>query len=109
MLSGFKPYSLEPSHLIVHFFRRLIEMEQEVAMRICLIVGLIVATLYVGSEPANARGKGAWCARTNTGAGRIQENCGFNSVEACRRWITGGNRGFCSRNPAYQKRQSSER
>jgi uncharacterized protein DUF3551 len=74
-----------------------------------LIGGLIVATLCAGLEPANARGKGAWCARTNTGAGRVQENCGFSSVEACRRWVTGGNRGFCSRNPAYKERQSSER
>ena len=73
-------------------------------MRIFLIGSLIVAALYTGSEPASARGKGAWCARTNTGAGRVQENCGFNSVDACRRWVTGGNRGFCSRNPAYKKR-----
>ena len=39
-----------------------------------LIGGLIAATLYTGSEPANARGHGAWCARTNTGANRVQEN-----------------------------------
>ena len=38
-----------------------------------LIGGLIVATLCAGLEPANARGKGAWCARTNTGAGRVGE------------------------------------
>ena len=74
-----------------------------------LICGLIAATLYAVSEPATARGNGAWCARTNTGAGRVQENCGFKSIEACRRWVTGGNRGFCSQNPAYKKRQSSER
>lgn len=82
----------------------------EVTMRVLFLIGgLIVATLCAGLEPANARGKGAWCARTNTGAGRVQENCGFNSVDACRRWVTGGNRGFCSRNPAYKERQSSER
>jgi hypothetical protein len=65
----------------------------EVFMRVSFLIGgLIVAALYTGSEPANARGNGAWCARTSTGAGRVQENCGFNSVEACRRWVTGGNR-----------------
>lgn len=42
-----------------------------------LICGLIAATLYAGFEPTTARGNGAWCARTNTGAGRVQENCGF--------------------------------
>ena len=52
-------------------------------MRISFLIGgLIVAALCTGSEPANARGKSAWCARTNTGAGRVQENCGFNSIEA---------------------------
>jgi hypothetical protein len=78
-------------------------------MREILIGGLIVVGLYASSEPANARGNGAWCARTNTGAGRVEENCGFSSIEACRRWVTGGNRGFCSRNPAYKKRQSFDR
>jgi ribosome modulation factor len=69
-----------------------------------LIAGLIVVSLYAGLEPASARGHSAWCARTNTGAGRVQENCGFKTIEACRRWVTGGNRGFCSPNPAYRKR-----
>ena len=66
-----------------------------------LIAGLIVAAICAGLEQANARGHGAWCARTNTGAGRVQENCIFNSFEACRRTVISGNRGFCSRNPAY--------
>jgi hypothetical protein len=74
-----------------------------------LIAGLIVAAFYAGPEPANARGHGAWCARTNTGMGRVQENCGFNSVEACRRWVISGNRGFCSRNPAYNPSRKKKR
>ena len=82
-------------------------MKQGWPMRICLIVGLIVATLCTRSEPANARGRGAWCARTNTGAGRVEENCGFVSIETCRRWVLGGNRGFCSPNPAYQARKKT--
>ena len=78
-------------------------------MRVSLLIcGLIAAALYTGSEPAAARGHGAWCARTNTGAGRVEENCGFMSIETCRRWVTGGNRGFCSPNPAYRKRRSTE-
>jgi hypothetical protein len=81
-------------------------------MRVSVLIGgLIVATLYLGLESASARRAqvGAWCARVNTGANRVQENCTFDSVEACRRTVLSGNRGFCSRNPAYKKRRSSER
>ena len=79
-------------------------------MRVLFVItGLIVAALYAGLESANARGKGAWCARTNTGASRVQDNCGFSSVEACRRWVISGNRGFCTPNPAFKRRQSSGR
>ena len=44
--------------------------------------------------------EGAWCARENIG-GSIQEDCTFNSFEACRRLVIQGNRGFCTQNPAY--------
>ena len=64
-----------------------------------LVCSLIVATIYAGLETANA---GAWCSQLNTGAGRIEENCGFASEEACRRTVLAGNRGFCIGNPAYQ-------
>ena len=66
-----------------------------------LIGGLIVASmaLCASLEPANAQG--AWCAQTSTGAGRVEENCIFNSFEACRRTVISGNRGFCTQNPAF--------
>ncbi len=72
-----------------------------------LLAGLIVVvpvSLCAGAAPAYA---GAWCARVDAGAGRIDENCGFNSFEACRRTVLSGNRGFCTRNPAYRKKRSS--
>ena len=31
----------------------------------------------------------------------IDENCIFNSFEACRRTVISGNRGFCTQNPAF--------
>jgi hypothetical protein len=72
-----------------------------------LIVGLVIfASVSLCAGPASAK-TFAWCARTNTGAGRIQENCGFNSIEACRRAVISGNRGFCAQNPAYRKRRHS--
>ncbi len=66
-----------------------------------LIGGLIVVSIGLSAslEPANAQG--AWCARTSTGAGRVEENCIFNSFEACRRTVISGNRGFCTQNPAF--------
>ena len=45
--------------------------------------------------------EGRWCARENTGAARIEENCQYDSFEACRRAVIQGNRGFCTENPAY--------
>ena len=71
-----------------------------------LIAGLIIFVpvgLCAGSASANAA---AWCARVDAGAGRIEENCIFNSFEACRRTVLSGNRGFCTQNPAYRRKRS---
>ena len=45
--------------------------------------------------------EGPWCARTDSGAGRIEEDCTFNSFEACRQMVISGNRGSCTQNPAF--------
>ena len=45
--------------------------------------------------------EGRWCAREDIGAGRVEENCHYDSFEACRRSVVQGNRGFCTENPAY--------
>ena len=83
-------------------------------MRVSCLIGALIVVAPIGLcaclEPANAFDflfgtrrpyEGAWCARTNTGAGRIEENCVFDSLEACRRTTISGNRGFCSPNPAF--------
>jgi hypothetical protein len=78
-----------------------------------LIGGLILSVAMSGSAgPASADAldaivgtrhpyEGPWCARANTGGGRIDEDCTFNSLEACRRTVINGNRGFCTPNPAF--------
>ena len=83
-----------------------------------LIAALVVAApigLYAGSasaqyfegqsilfgRPHGSVYEGRWCARESTGGGRIDEDCTFDSFEACRRLVVQGNRGFCSPNPAY--------
>jgi hypothetical protein len=45
--------------------------------------------------------EGRWCARADTGGGRVEEECTFDSFEACRRLVVQGNRGFCTQNPAF--------
>ena len=71
---------------------------------ICAAIGLCAPAwanafdlLFGTRQPS----QGAWCARTNTGAGRVDENCIFDSFEACRRTVISGNRGFCTQNPAF--------
>ena len=46
--------------------------------------------------------EGRWCAHENIGGGTVQEDCSFNSFEACRRLVIQGNRGFCGQNPAFR-------
>jgi hypothetical protein len=48
--------------------------------------------------------EGAWCALQDTGAGRVEEDCTFDSFEACRRLVISGNRGSCTQNPAFTGR-----
>ena len=40
-------------------------------------------------------------APARTSAAAIEEDCTFDSFEACRRLVIQGNRGFCTQNPAF--------
>jgi hypothetical protein len=90
----------------------------------CLIAALVVAApIALGSGPASANAfdilfgnrhpyEGPWCAQMDTGAGRVEEDCTFDSFEACRQMVISGNRGFCMRNPAftgYEQRPASKK
>lgn len=44
--------------------------------------------------------QGQWCAYRDTGAGRVEEDCSFDSFEACRREAL-RDRGYCVQNPGY--------
>ena len=37
----------------------------------------------------------------NTGVGRVEEDCTFESFEACRQMVISSDRGFCTQNPAF--------
>jgi hypothetical protein len=49
--------------------------------------------------------QGRWCAYKDTGAGRVEEDCSFDSFEACRREAL-LDRGYCVQNPGYVARPS---
>ena len=76
-----------------------------VAAPLGLCAGSASAQMFEDQSPLFGRRhgyvyEGAWCARENIG-GSIQEDCTFDSFEACRRLVIQGNRGFCTQNPAY--------
>ena len=45
--------------------------------------------------------KAAWCANLNSGAGRVEEDCSFNSFAACQRALGNPINGFCTQNYVY--------
>ena len=55
----------------------------------------------IGGRPLGSGYQGRWCAQQNIGGGAVQEDCSFDSFEACRRLVIQGNRGFCTQNPAF--------
>ena len=76
-----------------------------------LIAALVVAVpLGLASGPASAQffegqglfggrpntPKGPWCANSNSGADRVEEDCSFTSLAACQRALVNPNSGFCT-------------
>jgi hypothetical protein len=77
-----------------------------VAAPAVLCAGSASAQFFEGQSVLFGRShvyQGPWCAYNNTGADRVEEDCSFNSFEACSR-EAGLNRGFCTQNPAYAGR-----
>ena len=77
-----------------------------IAAPIGIAAGTASAQVFDGQGPISGRRwgsvyEGRWCAREDIG-GDIHEDCTFDSFEACRQLVIGGNRGFCTQNPAWQ-------
>lgn len=77
-----------------------------VAAPIGLSAGSASAQFFQDQGPLSGRRhgnvyEGAWCAREQSGGDRVEEDCTFDSFEACRRLVAQGNRGFCTPNPAF--------
>ena len=77
-----------------------------VATPAVLCAGSASAQFFEGQSVLGGRihvYQGRWCAYNNTGADRVEEDCSFNSFEACQREAS-LNRGFCTQNPGYAGR-----
>ena len=66
-----------------------------------LVLALASSATALPFAPARAQiiGHAPWCAVSDTGAGRIESDCEYYSIEECRPNLIGGNRGICLPNP----------
>jgi hypothetical protein len=71
--------------------------------RILLLIGAAAAALSFGILPGQAAyiGNAPWCAVVNVGAGDLEWDCEYGSIETCRPNVIAGNRGFCQLNPYF--------
>jgi hypothetical protein len=76
-------------------------------MRVTLATAAVAAALFFQVPASRAYfGDGPWCALTDTGFNNIEEDCTYRSIEACRRNVIAGNRGFCNPNPRWRGRNT---
>ena len=70
-------------------------------MRLLSLGLAIAAAVSVASCESSSRiPEGPYCA-VHTGLNTLSENCYMPSLDACRREVIAGNRGFCRPNPRY--------
>jgi hypothetical protein len=71
-------------------------------MRVALSIAAVSAVLCFGgpSHAANY-GNAPWCALMETGAGAVDRDCQYWTVDECYPNVLGGNRGVCVRNPYW--------
>ncbi|MBO0717371.1 MAG: DUF3551 domain-containing protein [Rhizobiales bacterium] len=71
--------------------------------RVRFLLVAVSAALSFAVSPADAAyiGNAPWCAVVNVGAGDVEWDCEYGSIEACRPNVIAGNRGFCQINPYY--------
>jgi uncharacterized protein DUF3551 len=76
--------------------------------RIVLAVAALAAVLCFASAPSQAGtyGDAPWCAVQNLGMGAVEWDCEYATAAACAPMVTGGNRGFCNRNPYFAEERA---
>src|ERR1019366_8811019 len=70
-------------------------------IRLMLAVAALTAALCLNVPASQAYGDAPWCAVVSIGAGDVEWDCHYYSVEECVPNVLAGNRGFCNHNPAW--------
>jgi hypothetical protein len=73
----------------------------KIIIRMMLAFGALAAALCFNIPTSQAYGDAPWCAVVSTGAGDVEWDCHYYSVQECRPNVIAGNRGFCNLNPWY--------
>lgn len=73
-------------------------------MRIALPIVAAAAILCVDVPSGQAQivGNAPWCAVMEIGAGEVEKDCEYFSVQECAPNVIAGNRGVCQMNPYYR-------
>jgi hypothetical protein len=78
-------------------------------IRFVLSTSVVAASLMcLNASPGHAQtfGDAPWCAVVNVGAGEIQWDCEYRTVQECTPNVLAGNRGFCNVNPYWRPPQA---
>jgi len=71
-------------------------------IRIVRICAAATALLLFDIASSHAlSGDAPWCAVVEIGAGEVEWDCHYQTVEQCAPNVIAGNRGFCNHNPYY--------
>ena len=70
--------------------------------RILIAGALFIAAMALDPGQARADDHFPWCAVVSTGAGFVEWDCHYRSVEECAPDVVAGNRGVCNPNPRYE-------
>jgi hypothetical protein len=68
---------------------------------ICTFGGAAVLLLAATAASHALSGDAPWCAVVEIGAGEVEWDCHYQTVEQCAPHVVAGNRGFCNLNPYY--------
>lgn len=69
---------------------------------VCSLVGAAVVMLAEMTTGHALSGDAPWCAVVEIGAGEVEWDCHYQTIEQCRPNVIAGNRGFCNLNPYYR-------
>jgi Protein of unknown function (DUF3551) len=67
-----------------------------------IAAALAVLCFDAPSSEAQIVGDAPWCAVFPTGAGNVEHDCEYYTVQECVPNVIAGNRGSCVMNPAYR-------